>query len=127
MKRNVLLAALLTFLLHPVFAQQLVLPGDHPDPSVVKIGDRYWATATTSNWMPVYPLLVSNDLVNWQLKGHVFNQLPSWADYYFWAPEITYENGKVYLYYSAHKKTAIFVWEWPAPISPKGRTPITGR
>jgi xylan 1,4-beta-xylosidase len=30
--------------------------------------------------------------------------LPAWADYYFWAPEITYENGKVYVYYSAHKK-----------------------
>lgn len=32
-----------------LFAQQLVLPGDHPDPSVTKIGNRYWASATTSN------------------------------------------------------------------------------
>jgi beta-xylosidase len=47
---------------------------------------------------------VSKDLVNWQLEGHIFPQLPSWADYYFWAPEITYENGKVYVYYSAHKR-----------------------
>ncbi len=85
-------------------AQQLVLPGDHPDPSVVKIGDTYWASATTSNWMPAYPLLQSKDLVNWTPKGHVFNQLPPWADYYFWAPEISYENGKVYVYYAAHKK-----------------------
>jgi beta-xylosidase len=85
-------------------SQQLVLPGDHPDPSVVKIGDTYWASATTSNWMPVYPLYKSKDLVNWKLEGNVFHTLPSWADYYFWAPEITYENGKVYLYYSAHKK-----------------------
>ncbi len=84
--------------------QRLVLPGDHPDPSVVKIGDRYWASATTSNWAPAYPLLVSKDLVNWQLEGHIFPQLPAWADYYFWAPEMTYENGKVYVYYSAHKR-----------------------
>lgn len=84
--------------------QQLVLPGDHPDPSVVKIGDTYWASATTSNWMPVYPLYKSKDLVNWKMAGSVFHTLPAWADYYFWAPEITYENGKVYMYYSAHKK-----------------------
>jgi xylan 1,4-beta-xylosidase len=82
----------------------LVLPGDYPDPSVVKIGDNYWATATTSNWAPLFPLLVSKDLYNWENKGHVFNQLPSWADYYFWAPEITYDNGKVYVFYAAHKK-----------------------
>lgn len=86
------------------FAQLRVMPGDHPDPSVVKIGDKYWASATTSNWAPAYPLLSSKDLVTWNLEGHVFTQLPAWADYYFWAPEITYDNGKVYVYYSAHKK-----------------------
>src|SRR4028118_1868980 len=85
-------------------AQQLVLPGDYPDPSVVKIGDTYWASATTSNWFPAYPLLKSKDLVNWSTNGYVFNKIPAWADYYFWAPEITYENGKVYIYYAAHKK-----------------------
>jgi beta-xylosidase len=84
--------------------QQLVLRGDHADPSVVKIGDTYWASATTSNWFPAYPILQSKDLVNWKMNGYVFNQLPAWADYYFWAPEISYENGKVYIYYAAHKK-----------------------
>ena len=85
-------------------AQQLVLRGDYPDPSVVKIGDTYWASATTSNWAPAYPILKSKDLVNWTTVSHVFMKLPDWADYYFWAPEITYDNGKVYLYYAAHKK-----------------------
>jgi beta-xylosidase len=84
--------------------QKLVLPGDHPDPSIVKIGNDYWASATTSNWMPAYPLLKSTDMVNWTMQGYVFNKLPDWADYYFWAPEISYENGKVYVYYAAHKK-----------------------
>src|SRR5207249_8243112 len=85
-------------------AQRLVLPGDHPDPSVIKIGDTYWASATTSNWFPAFPLMKSADLVNWRLTGHVFNALPDWADYYFWAPEISYDKGKVYVYYAAHKK-----------------------
>lgn len=127
MKKNfrqaiVLLLSIMTRFSLP--AQQLVLPGDHPDPSVVKIGDTYWASATTSNWMPAYPLLQSKDLINWTPKGHVFNQLPSWADYYFWAPEISYENGKVYVYYAAHKKTGIYVWVLPAPINRKVRTAI---
>lgn len=85
--------------------QRPVLPGDYPDPSVIKIGDTYWASATTSNWFPAYPLLKSKDLINWQQEGFVFNKLPDWTDYYFWAPEISYENGKVYIYYSAHKKS----------------------
>ena len=85
-------------------AQKLVMRGDYPDPSVVKIGDTYWASATTSNWGPALPILKSKDLVNWTTVTHVFPKLPEWADYYFWAPEITYENGKVYLYYAAHKK-----------------------
>lgn len=104
MKPQLFFALLFFFVNFSATAQQLVLPGDHPDPSVVKIGDRYWASATTSNWAPAFPLLRSSDLVNWQLEGHVFQQLPGWADYYFWAPELTYDNGKVYLYYSAHKK-----------------------
>src|SRR5689334_2820460 len=94
----------LTFFASSVFAQTLVLPGDYPDPSVVKIGDKYWATATTSNWAPAYPLLESTDLIHWKTRGAVFPELPQWADYYFWAPEISYENGKVYIYYAAHKK-----------------------
>jgi xylan 1,4-beta-xylosidase len=85
-------------------AQKLVMPGDHPDPSVVKIGDEYWASATTSNWFPAFPLMKSKDLVKWKTKGYVFDTMPRWADYYFWAPEVSYENGKVYVYYAAHKK-----------------------
>jgi xylan 1,4-beta-xylosidase len=83
---------------------QLVLPGDHPDPSVTRIGDTYWASATTSNWIPAYPLLSSKDLIHWENKGFVFTEPPAWADYYFWAPEISHENGITYVYYSAHRK-----------------------
>jgi xylan 1,4-beta-xylosidase len=85
-------------------AQTLVMPGDYPDPSVVKIGDSYFASATSSNWAPAFPLLESKDLFNWDLKNYIFNALPAWADYYFWAPEISSDNGRVYVYYSAHKR-----------------------
>src|ERR1044072_6058454 len=92
------------FLYATLWGQQLVLPGDYPDPSVARIGNNYWASATTSNWAPIYPLLRSKDLKNWKLVNHIFKEPPAWADYYFWAPEITYDKGKVYVHYAAHKK-----------------------
>ena len=82
-----------------------VLPGDFADPSVVRVGDDYWATATSSEWAPLFPLLHSKNLVDWEIKGHVFPQsLPDWAEAHFWAPEIAYEAGKYYIYYTAKKK-----------------------
>lgn len=103
-----------------VIGQTLVLPGDFPDPSVVKIGDSYWATATTSNWAPAYPLLESKDLTHWELKGHIFNELPAWADFYFWAPEISHENGKIYVYYAAHQRDGNLCIGVASADNPKG-------
>ena len=39
--------------------------GDYPDPSVIRVGKDYYATATSSEWGPEYPILHSTDLVNW--------------------------------------------------------------
>ena len=53
-----------------------VLPGDYPDPSVIRVGDTFWATATTSQWAPLFPLMKSADLVNWTRAGAVFQDPP---------------------------------------------------
>ncbi|EMR01131.1 family 43 glycosylhydrolase [Cesiribacter andamanensis] len=85
--------------------QNPVLPGDFADPSVVRVGDDYWATATSSEWAPLFPLLHSTNLVDWEIRGHVFpDRLPDWAEAHFWAPEIEYEEGTYYIYYTAKKK-----------------------
>ncbi len=51
--------------------------------------------------------LKSNDLINWQYLGPVFKRSPEWAkkevpkfDGNIWAPDISFHNGKYYLYYS---------------------------
>ena len=89
----------------PLAIANPVLAGDYPDPSVTKVGNTYWATATSSNWGPIFPLLKSTDLQHWTLVGHVFPQeRPTWADYYFWAPEISQDGGKTYVYYTAHQR-----------------------
>ncbi|MFB9863398.1 family 43 glycosylhydrolase [Rufibacter immobilis] len=82
-----------------------VLPGDYADPSVVRVGSDYWATATSSEWAPLYPILHSKNLVDWETVGHVFpDKLPDWAEAHFWAPEISYDKGRYYIYYTAKKK-----------------------
>lgn len=81
-----------------------VLPGDFADPSVVRVGEDYWATATSSEWAPLFPILHSKDLVNWELTGHIFNKKPDWSEKHYWAPEISYYKGKFYAYYVGWKK-----------------------
>ena len=81
-----------------------VIPGDHPDPSIIRLGDDYWATATTSQWAPVFPLLHSRDLVNWTLEGSVFEEPPAWSAGSYWAPEIAEYRGKLFVYYTARRK-----------------------
>lgn len=81
-----------------------VLPGDRPDPTIIKVGDTYWASATSNEWSPLFPIFKSKDMVNWELVTYVFPEgAPGWAYINFWAPELSYdeEQDKVYAYYTA--------------------------
>ncbi len=83
---------------NPVYA------GDMPDPSVRKFGDYYYVFGTTgSARLPdgrIFRLLRSNDLVHWEpLGGALTPPFPN-RDYQYWAPEITENQGKYYLYYA---------------------------
>lgn len=80
-----------------------VRAGDYPDPSVIRVGDEYWATATSSEWAPHFPILHSRDLVNWELRGYVFSAAPAWAKGNFWAPEIAQDKGRFFVYYTARQ------------------------
>jgi xylan 1,4-beta-xylosidase len=74
---------------------------DLPDPSVIRTRDGYWATATSAEWAPHFPLLFSKDLVNWEPRGAVFPKTPAWAKGNFWAPEIAEDRGTYFVYYTA--------------------------
>lgn len=99
-----------------------VRTGDFPDPSVIRVGEDYWATATSSEWAPHFPLLHSRDLVNWELTGPVFAQAPAWAKSNFWAPEISEDKGNYFIYYVArHRETdrlTVAVATAPSPGGP---------
>jgi beta-xylosidase len=101
----------LAFALSAIFAQadtatytNPAIAGDYPDPSVIRVGKDYWATATSSEWSPQFPILHSRDLVNWEVTGSVFSHRPDWAVGNFWAPEITKFNNRYYVYYVGRKR-----------------------
>lgn len=82
-----------------------VIPGDFADPSIIKVGDTYYATGTSSEWAPHFPLFTSKDMVSWKQAGYIFNTKPAWTSASFWAPELYYHNNTFYVYYVARRKS----------------------
>jgi xylan 1,4-beta-xylosidase len=82
-----------------------VIAADFPDPTVIRFGTGYWATATNHGTaQPVFQLLHSPDLVNWSIVGSVFPRPVAWATESWWAPHLVRWKDKVLLYYSAKRR-----------------------
>ena len=81
-----------------------VIPGDHPDPSIIRVGQHFWAAATSSEWSPQFPLFRSTDLIHWSPAGSIFPQQPRWAEGAFWAPELVHDRGRTFVYYVARNR-----------------------
>ncbi len=80
--------------------QNPVWPGSFPDPFVLKFRGEYWAYCT-GFWTDgrCFGVLHSRDLVRWEPRAGALETLPGGHPCY-WAPEVTYDNGRFYLYYS---------------------------
>jgi beta-xylosidase len=85
--------------------QNPVIPGDFPDPTVIRVGKMYYAAGTSSDFAPIYPLYESVDLVNWKQIGSAFSEMPAWASKNFWAPELYFKDGTFFIYYTAKRKS----------------------
>ncbi len=80
-----------------------VIPGFHPDPSIVRVGEDYYAVCSSFHYFPGVPIFHSRDLVSWEQLGNVLDresQLPlqgasSWLGIY--APTIRYHEGTYYM------------------------------
>ncbi|SMC51739.1 glycoside hydrolase family 43 protein [Pedobacter africanus] len=98
-------AAVHTSLVNPA------LPGDNPDPSIIRIGDVYYATSTTNEWAPYFTIYKSTNLKDWTLINHVFpegfkDMKNQWGENNFWASELAYDakQKRIYVYYTAHNR-----------------------
>ena len=82
-----------------------VFPKSFPDPFVLKFRDEYFAYCTGfAENGGVFGVLRSRDLVSWEEVGGAMKPLVNSPPFY-WAPEVTYDNGKFYLYYSVGNET----------------------
>ncbi|MEH7381423.1 family 43 glycosylhydrolase [Bacillus sp. JJ1533] len=77
------------------------------DPSIVKGEDGYfYAFGTEDDWgdekgARLIPIVRSKNLTDWTYVGEAFQEKPTWKETgSLWAPDISYFNGKYYLYYS---------------------------
>ncbi len=81
-----------------------VIPGYHPDPSVVRVGDTYWCVTSSFTHFPGVPLFRSTDLVGWEQVGNVLDR-PSqfdlsgseWSSAGIYAPTIRHHDGLFYM------------------------------
>lgn len=99
---------------------------DFPDPFVLKHRGVYWAYATGA--APdgrCFAVMRSTDLVAWEERRGAMEPLAEDHPYY-WAPEVWYEDGLFYLYYSVgdeeHMHLRVAVAEHPSgPFRDSGR------
>ncbi|HEX4789237.1 MAG TPA: glycoside hydrolase family 43 protein [Actinospica sp.] len=83
-----------------------VLPGSHPDPSILRVGDDYYLANSTFEWCPGVRLHRSRDLVDWVAVGGALGEerlldLTGCPDSGgVWAPNLTYAQGQFCLVYS---------------------------
>jgi hypothetical protein len=76
-------------------------PYDFPDPSVLRVGSRYYAYSTNSGVGNIQ-VLESTDLVHWSIVGDALAGLPAWAaPGATWAPSVLASGGAYIAYYTA--------------------------
>jgi arabinan endo-1,5-alpha-L-arabinosidase len=82
---------------NPVYAN------DMPDPTVIRYNGVYYAFGTTGDRRAngrIFTALRSTNLVNWEEIGGALTPPSPNTNYLYWAPEVTFNDGKFYLYYA---------------------------
>lgn len=111
-----------------------VLPGDHPDPTLLKVGDDFYHCGSSFHFTPYLPVYHSRDLVHWKEISRVVpppiadfvNDRPSGG---IWQGAITYFYGSYWIYFSANgqwfSKASSPKGAWSTPVQVK-TNPATG-
>jgi len=101
-----------------------IMPGDHPDPSILKDGEDYYMTFSSFESVPGIHIWRSRDLVNWRpVTAALTTNIGS-----VWAPELCKHGGRYYVYIPARfpeYRSSYVIWAdriegpWSDPIDLK--------
>ncbi|GAB2028081.1 family 43 glycosylhydrolase [Lactovum odontotermitis] len=74
-----------------------IIPGMAPDPSIIRVGNKYYLATSTFHWQPAIQIFESDDLNNWSLadyalKGHRVNLKGTNTPAGIWAPHLSYDE-----------------------------------
>ena len=94
--------------------RNFILFSDYADPDAIRVGSDYYAITSTFHLNPGISILHSKDLVNWQIIGHVVEDLSKLhCDFSFnsmrgygqgiWAPSLRYNDGVFYIHVGGPK------------------------
>lgn len=90
-----------------------VLDENFPDPAVIRAADGYYYVYATQGDHDGRTVNIqaarSRDLVRWERLGDALPAKPQWASRTqdFWAPDVSFRDGRYYLYYSAKPDAAL--------------------
>ncbi|CAN7457785.1 glycoside hydrolase family 43 protein [Rhizobacter sp. LjRoot28] len=122
-----------------------VLPGFHPDPSILRVGSDFYLATSTFEWWPGVRIHHSRDLRHWRHLGYACTRTsqldlrgnPDSAG--IWAPCLSYHDGVFYMVYTnvrstigAHKDTHNYIvtarlpegpWSEPVHVNSSGFDP----
>ncbi|MHA4806836.1 family 43 glycosylhydrolase [Flavitalea flava] len=78
-----------------------VLPGDHPDPTLLKVGDDFYHCGSSFHFTPYLPVYHSKDLVHWEVISRVVP--PARAGWVADKPSVGIWQGAITYFYGAYR------------------------
>ncbi len=112
-----------------------IIFSDYSDPDVLEYDDRFIMTASSFNYIPGLPILLSDDLVNWNLVNYAIEDGLDFPKYNkpmysngVWAPSIRKHNSLFYIFFGmpdegifeVHTKNPLKKWS-PPHLVKKGK------
>lgn len=83
-----------------------IINSDYSDPDAIRVGNKFYMTASSFNCIPGLPILESYDLVNWKLIGYALQKQQPESTYDLvqhgngvWAPCIRFYKNEFYIYF----------------------------
>ena len=105
---------------------RVILPGDYPDPTILRDGEDYYMTHSPFRYAPGFLIWHSRDLVNWEPIARAIPEYTGSA----MAPDLVKHNGRYYIYFPSDGTNWVSwaddirgPWSTPVDLKVKGIDP----